>query len=529
MKNLGLGIQELSMLRKRDCVYVDKTEIIYELINSQTYCFLSRPRRFGKSLLVNTIKELFLGNKELFENTYIYDKWDFEEKYPVIKISMAGLAYNKLGLENVLDKELDEIAKMNNIIFETAEVYFEKFKELIIKLSKKNPVAILIDEYDKPIIDFVEYTKREIAEKNREILRSFYSVIKDLDAHIKFFFITGISKFSKLSLFSELNNLTDLTFDRECANVTGYTQEDIVQNYSHYLSKIEADFNCDRKVLFEKIKLWYNGYSWDGRNFVYNPYSVLSFLKHSVFQNYWFQSGTASFLIKLIKEKEISLNKFDAPFKVDSNDFNFYSIEDLDVTAILFQGGYLTIKERIMDEDYNLYYMLAYPNKEVRDSFHKNLVRAFIGVSNQELLEKVKVLKNMLEANKIDDFIEILKTIYADIPSHIFIADKESYYHSIIYLILKLMQPELIEAEKHTNRGRIDALVLTEKNIYIMEFKMSNAKSALSQIKEKEYFEPYLADEREIICLGVSFSQDKKNICEYQAMKLEELIRGENP
>ncbi|PID27274.1 MAG: hypothetical protein CR982_05875 [Candidatus Cloacimonadota bacterium] len=347
MKKLGLGIQELSELIKGNYIYVDKTEIIHRVITTGKYYFLSRPRRFGKSLLVNTVKEIFRGNKELFKETWIYDKWNFEEKFPVIKIDFSKLPYGSIGLEEAISKELDIIAKKNSINFERGETYSEKFLELIEKMGKKNSVAILIDEYDKPIIDYVESSKREKAVENREILKNFYSVIKGSDKYIKLFFLTGISKFSKVSIFSDLNNVTDITIDEEFAEITGYTEKDIVNNYGDYLEIVEKRFHFDRKRLMDIIKLWYNGYSWDIKSSVYNPYSLISFLRFKEFKNYWFKSGTATFLTKLIKEKGLDVRDYDKLIPIPESALDSYNIENINMSTLLFQTGYLTIKDMI--------------------------------------------------------------------------------------------------------------------------------------------------------------------------------------
>ena len=526
MKNLGLGRQELFKFKRDNLIYVDKTKIIHKLITSGEYYFLSRPRRFGKSLLVNTMEEIFSGNKELFENTWIYDNWNFEDKFPVIKISFDSLAYSKLGLEAVLEKELDEIAEKNGVIFKSAEIYSEKFKEIIKELGKKKPIVILIDEYDKPIIDFIEKNKRDEALKNRDILKEFYSVIKNLDGYIKLFFVTGVSKFSKVSIFSELNNLTDITIDKNYSTLTGYTEEEIVNNYSAYLEEIEKEFGIDRKKLLKNMKLWYDGYSWDGENFVYNPFSVLTLFQKRSFNNYWFNTGTPTFLTKMIREKNIDIDKFENSFEVKSGLFDSYDLSNIDINILLFQAGYLTIKEKIINpQNFSESYKLSYPNKEVKDSFYDYLIGEFTGLDKTNFYELIKTLQKELENNNIEAFIQNLKTLYSDIPSEIFIKENESYYHTVIFLILKLLSANIIEVEKQTNQGRIDAVIFTKKYIFVIEFKMSSVTAALKQIKEKKYYEPYLSDERKVLCIGVAFDKKERNIKEYKVKTIDELLK----
>ncbi len=523
MKNLGLGIQELSEFKKRNLIYVDKTKIIDNLISSGKYYFLSRPRRFGKSLLVNTIKEMFKGNKDLFVDTWIYDKWNWEEKNPIIKISFSSLAYKNLGLESALEQYFDEKAFEYNYKYRFATDYSSKFIEIIKFLGEKNSVVILIDEYDKPIIDFLDKELAEIAQKNKEILKNLYSGIKDCDKYIKLLFITGVSKFSRVSIFSELNNLRDITISEQYSQIVGYTEEEIIKNYSIFLKRIEKKFKISSEKLLKTMKLWYNGYSWDGENFVYNPFSILNLFADESFSNYWFKSGTPTFLTKMIKEQNIDIEKYDADLTVYDYAFDSYEIENIDLNILLFQTGYLTIKEKIINpEDFSISYNISYPNKEVRDSFYNFLISEFTEIDKTQFSEIIKDLKESLEKNNIEQFIIILKSLYANIPFEIFMKNAESYYHTIIYLILKLLGVKIF-VEKHTNKGRIDAIIETKKYIFIIEFKMGSINNALKQLKEKKYYEQYLKDERTIYNVGIAFDEKERNIKEYQIRTVEEL------
>ncbi|PID26491.1 MAG: AAA family ATPase [Candidatus Cloacimonadota bacterium] len=520
MKKLGLGIQELSELRKHNRVYVDKTKIIKNLIENEKYCFLSRPRRFGKSLLVNTMDELFSGNKDLFKDTWIYDKWNFEESFPVIKIALTNLDYENNHLGDEISEVLDRIAGKNKIELKS-ETYKKKFQELIIALSKKNPVAILIDEYDKPIIDYI--TDIKTAEKNREILKQFYSVVKDLDKHIKLLFITGVSKFSRVSFFSELNNLTDITIGENYSNIVGYTEKEIEDNYGEYLESIQNKFHVDRKKVMDLIKLWYNGYSWDGETFVYNPYSVISFLNDREFKNFWFKSGTATFLIKKIKENGINIKNYDKMIKVPETSLDSYEIDNIDITVLLFQAGYLTIKEKIVDtNDFSLSYKLGYPNMEIRKSLYLLLGAEFSDIQSGIFSQMSQSLLDSLKTNDIELFIDTLRSIFASIPNNLASGKYESYYHTVIYLALMFIGTN-IKVEQKTNNGVIDAVVETDNFVYIMEFKMSSAKSAMDQIKSKKYYEKYLSDDRDVICVGVAFSKEDRNVDDFIVMGLDEL------
>ncbi|MEA1973688.1 MAG: AAA family ATPase, partial [Candidatus Cloacimonadota bacterium] len=446
-------------------------------------------------------------------------------KYPVIKLGFAGLDYDNLGLNKALDIEIDRIAKINNIILESP-TFSLKFIELIKKISEiyNNPTVILIDEYDKPIIDYLEKETLSIGEKNRQILKTLFSGIKDSDKYIKFLFITGVSKFSKVSFFSELNNLTDITIDKNYSTLTGYTETEIIDNYADYLHQLEKEFYIDRKRLIENMKLWYNGYSWDAENFVYNPFSILTLFQKKSFNNYWFNTGTPTFLTKLIREKDIDIEKFESSIEIKSGLFDSYNLDNIDIYILLFQTGYLTLKEKIIDPEYfSETYKLAYPNKEVMDSFYDYLIGEFTGLNNTIFFELVKTLQAELEDNNFEQFIIILKSLYSDIPSNIFIRENEGYYHTIIFLILKLLKADIIKVEKQTNQGRVDAVIFTKKYIFVIEFKMNNVNAALKQIKEKKYYEPYLSDERKVFCVGVAFDKKNRNIKEYKIKTVEEM------
>ncbi len=283
-QKLALGSQEFSEVIGNNCIYVDKTENIYELITTGgKYYFLSRPRRFGKSLLANTIKELFLGNKKLFKGLWIEDKWDWEKTYPVIKISFSSISHNVIGLEQAIHNMLGGIAKEYNIVYKS-ESYPEKFEELIIKLSEKAQVAIIIDEYDKPIIDYMDNIPQ--AEENRDILKNFYSILKDSDKYLKFLFITGVSKFSHVSIFSDLNNLIDITLNRNYSQIVGWTKEEIEKYFPDYLKEIAEEYKEKYPNIMLEIKKWYNGYSWDGKTSVYNPVSLMNFFDQGIFTKY---------------------------------------------------------------------------------------------------------------------------------------------------------------------------------------------------------------------------------------------------
>jgi len=360
MQKLPIGIQDFAKLREGGFVYVDKTKNIYELTSQGGYYFLSRPRRFGKSLLVSTMKELFSGNKELFKGLWIEDKWNWEETHPVLHIPFASLGYKSLGLEAALHRYLDKIIKHRGFDIQE-ESLSQKFEELLIALSQENEVVLLIDEYDKPIIDYLG-GEIEQAKEHQQVLKNFYSVIKDNDRYLHMVFITGVSKFSKVSIFSDLNNLEDLTVgDYLTADMMGYTQEELEHCFAEYIPPTAEMLQMSREELLEEIRAWYNGYSWDGKCFVYNPFSILNFFKKRAFFNFWFQTATPTFLIELIKRKPYY--DFDG-MEVGLAAFESFDLDHISTISLLFQTGYLTIKSI---NEYQIA-VLGYPNREVKQS-----------------------------------------------------------------------------------------------------------------------------------------------------------------
>lgn len=374
MKNdaiLPIGRQYFSDIRRDKAIYIDKTRYIYELCKPTTAnYFLSRPRRFGKSLTLDTIAELFAGNQTLFEGLWVADKWDWTENYPIIRLSLDAIGYEG-GLDEALKEAMHDIAEKFDIILKK-RLAGSLFKELIEKIVQKTGkrVVILIDEYDKPIVDYIDIYNLEKANQQKEILKHFFSILKNASNHIRFLLITGVSKFAKLSIFSELNHLDDLTIDANYAALCGYTQTEITHYFDSFLQQMPPD-------TIEKMKLWYDGYSWDGKTFVYNPFSVLKFLKHGTYGNFWFETGTPTFLVKLLSSRFIySLSAIEVSnFILDA--FTLDSLAYLDINSLLLQTGYLTIKTKT---DYGTF-ILDYPNQEVRQAFGQFLLGEFTQTS----------------------------------------------------------------------------------------------------------------------------------------------------
>ncbi|MEN0045896.1 MAG: AAA family ATPase [Bacteroidota bacterium] len=504
MKNYPIGIQTFEKIIKSDLLYIDKTREIHALVHYGGYYFYARPRRFGKSLMLSTIKAIYEGKKALFKGLWIEDQWDWSKTSPVIHFGFSGIGHRVIGLEKAIHQELDKLAEENEITLPDKDYVF-KFKYLIEQVAKaKGKIILLIDEYDKPIIDYLG-KGIEQAERNRLTLKSFYSVVKDSDPYIEFLMITGVSKFSKVSIFSELNNLIDITFHPRYLSLTGLTQTEIETHFTERIEEIAAENGVTSTELKDKIRAWYNGYSWNTKLFVYNPFSILSYFDFGEFRNFWFETGTPTFLLDIMKQRGvIKINELES----DDSVFSSYDIHRLEAIPLLFQTGYLTIKAR--KDEY--LYILDYPNLEVRDSMLRHLIGTLR--YEQKVFSRPMVLKvrDALRQKDLEQLIRLIKSIFKNIPNQIFHAEGEFYYHSLIYLVFFYLG-DFIESEVNTNGGRLDAVVKTEQYIYLLEFKFNkNAQTALQQIKKKGYAEKYYGDEREKVLLGINFSSESKTV-----------------
>ncbi|MFH1897710.1 MAG: ATP-binding protein [Candidatus Desantisbacteria bacterium] len=522
MKKLPIGIQTFSEIIGENYCYVDKTKIIYDLVNNGKYFFLSRPRRFGKSLLIDTIKSLFEGREELFKCLWIENKWDFSQKYPIIKIDFGNQkATTGKELSSFILNQLKFMASSNNLSIEMT-TYYEAFEELIRKLSAKNKVIILIDEYDKPIIDNIE--NPELAKEMREILKGFYTILKGTDAYIKFAMLTGVSKFSKVSLFSGLNNLKDITIDERFSSICGYTQKDLEIVFNDYLAGVD----------FEKVKLWYNGYSWFGEK-VYNPFDILLFLDSpgKEFKNYWFETGSPTFLLKLLKERKYYIPNLEK-IRAGEQLIGAFDVDCIEPDALLFQTGYLTIKEKKNIGD-NIYFILSYPNLEVKKSLNEYIANYFVFDAGMHQRARIEIYESIAEI-KFESLRDIFFRLFAAIPYEWYIKNEldryEGYYASIFYAVFASLGYDL-EVEESTNHGRIDMTIKTNKVVIIFEFKVAEGENeqntALEQIKNKKYYEKYLALGKEIYLIGIEFSKKERNITKFdwELVKIEGGSQGQ--
>jgi hypothetical protein len=509
LKPLPIGIQSYSELIADGFLYIDKTEYIYNMIKNKGYYFLSRPRRFGKSLLISTLEAIFLGKKELFKGLWIEKaEYDWHE-HPVIKLDFTQI-YNKNPEEfkNELKRQLIEIGSDYHIEFNNDIPLPGMFKDLIkglyIKTSQR--VAILIDEYDKPIIDNI--TNTEVAKANRDILKSFYGILKGADEYIRFVILTGVTKLSRVSIFSDLNNLNDVTISEKYAGMLGYTQKELEYYFDEYIGILKDKYGESTENINKKIINWYNGYRFSKADLkVYNPFSILLLFDHNDFRNFWFETGTPSLLIKLIKEKDYDIKKI-GEIDVTELVFSSYEIDKFRIMPLLFQTGYLTIKD--YDEP-TRQYKLYYPNFEVEDSFLAYIAESYSGVDVHEVGSYLWKCIGYLKKSNLEGFFETLKVFFADINYELHIKN-EKYYQTIFYVIFKLIGLK-VEAEVSTNIGRIDAVIELADQIYIFEFKINDTpENALKQIKEHKYYEKYLKLDKEIILVGAKFDLDDRNV-----------------
>jgi len=510
MKKLPLGIQTFKDIIQDDYLYIDKTRWIYDIAHSGKYYFLSRPRRFGKSLTLSTLGSLFEGERELFKGLYIYDQpWDWK-KWPVLRFdfSLFSGSYEPEVLESHIDQTILSYAKHYSITLQQSG-YDRRFQELLENLPDK--AVILIDEYDKPILNYI--TDPQKAGKVKEILKGFYSVIKVADAFVRFAFLTGVTKFAKISVFSGLNNLTDLTMEPHYADLCGYTEEELDRYFSDEFQLIAKEWKLSDGELREKIREWYNGFRFSSRDMgVYNPISLMFFVRNREFKPYWFETATPTFLTQLMKMEGFAPDKLE-DLTCPSSEFSTYDVENLKALPIRFQSGYLTIKDYLEERNS---YVLNFPNREVRFSFLESLLLDFSKGSGIISDYPLYNLEDSLKNHDLESFFENLDILFAKIPYDIHLP-YEKYWQSLFYLIFTLMG-YYIEAEYRTSRGRIDAVINLPDRVFLFEFKLTGKKrgnarelmeEAKTQIKETDYAKRFLNCGKPVSLLPVVFDYNE--------------------
>ena len=510
-RRLPIGIQTFRKIREDNCYYVDKTGYIRKLLDDGKHYFLSRPRRFGKSLFLDTLKELFEGNEPLFEGLHIHGHWDWQVRYPVLRLDFGSGNFDEPGiLHKEVMAQLDAVEKETGVEshYDTASARFRHIIQMLHSQAGQR-VAVLVDEHDKPILNALDVP--EIARANRDFLRGLYSTIKSNDAHIKFTFLTGVSKFSKVSIFSGLNNLTDITIDPRYSAICGYTEEDLDTVFAPELPGLDR----------EEIRDWYNGYSWRGEERVYNPFDILLLFRSRSFEAYWFETGTPTFLIETLFKRQVSSLKLDE--MLGSSDLlSTFDVDDIVTEALLFQTGYLTItgEENLGGASF---YRLGYPNREVRQSLNRSLLRYLVKDPSVQMANSVQLYR-LLEANDFEGLKTLFHAFFASIPYEWYtnndIAKFEGYYASVFYSYFAALGLD-ITVEDSSSHGRVDMAVHFNDNIYLFEFKvveLASEGAAMAQLKAKGYADKYRGLDQPIHLIGVEFSKDTRNITAFEVV-----------
>jgi len=491
VKKLPLGIQNFRKIIEGDYIYVDKTQHIYNLLNNASYYFLSRPRRFGKSLLLDTIAEVFKGDKELFKGLWIYDSDYVFKKHPVIRLDMSNIA-NKTPdiLENTLSEEMISRAGEDDITVTGSEPGI-LFKRLIENLCKKynERVVVLIDEYDKPILDHINNI--ETAGGNRSALSGFYGVLKSMDPYLRFVFITGVTKFTKTSIFSGLNNLKDITMSEDYAGICGIPTDSLDEYFSEHIGQMSTHKRLMKYAsIKDEILAWYDGYSWDGESRLLNPFSLLNSFSDRKFKRYWYATGTPSFLINMIKKKPESYLSL-KNLQITEDMLDTFEIERIELEPLLFQTGYLTVKE-VAETMGPPVYTLDVPNYEVRDAFSMQIVSALTESGDVRAGQAKLQISAALESGDLQKMLDILRGLFASIPYQLHVKE-EAYYHSIFYAVMTLLGFDM-DVEVSTSRGRVDAILELNDKVYVMEFKYEKCPPETSDDEKKKLFATTLDD-----------------------------------
>ena len=527
-RKLPIGVQSFKVLRDDNYLYVDKTEYVYRLVSSGRVYFLSRPRRFGKSLFLSTLEAYFLGQKELFKGLAIERLEESEKEnreiwleYPVLYLDLNLAKYEtREDLESVLNNHLcrwEELYDKSN----SENTLAERFFGIIHRAYKKTgrQAVILIDEYDKPLLHTM-WKDAALNEIYKTILKGFFGVIKTADQAIRFAFLTGVTKFSKVSIFSDLNNLNDISQKPDYAGICGISQKELLETFRPEIEILAERNELSYEDCVSALKKRYDGYCFSyGTEMMYNPFSLLNVFDGKQFEDYWFATGTPTFLVNELKRADYNIPDLDGNVEMNSAFLSDYRAGVDSIIPVLFQSGYLTIKG--YDKEYKMY-LLGFPNEEVRYGFLYNLLPEYSNINFTDTSFNVVQFTRDLRAGKVDEFMQRLKSIMASLPygtekkdSNESIALREHNFQVCIYLVFALMG-QFVEVETPSSTGRTDCLVKTEKTVYIFEFKLKeSAEDALKQIKEKNYAERYKAENKNIVLIGVSFDSEEKTVKEW--------------
>ena len=509
-----IGIQNFEKIRKEGYFYIDKTALIYRLVKTGSYYFLSRPRRFGKSLLISTLDAYFRGEKELFKGLAIEKLEKDWVQRPVLHID---LNIGKYDAPDSLDKILNEALVKWESVFGTGageSTLALRFKGVVERAYKQSGqrVAILIDEYDKPLLQAIG--NEELQREYRNTLKPFYGVLKTMDGCIQFAMLTGVTKFGKVSVFSDLNNLMDISMDNRYVEICGITEKEIHAYLEEELKELAETQELDYEETSQKLKERYDGYHFTAKSAgIYNPFSLLNTFAKMEFGDYWFETGTPSYLVELLKHTHYDLYEM-ANTETDADVLNSIDAASKNPVPVIYQSGYLTIKD--YDPEFGIY-RLGFPNREVEEGFVKYLLPFYTSVSAPKTPFEIGQFVREIRSGDYDAFFRRLQSFFADTPYEVIAGQKperdtELHYRNVLFIVFKLVGL-YTQVEYHTSQGRIDLVLKTDRYIYVMEFKLNGtAEEALRQIEERQYALPFASDPRQVFKIGVNFSSVTRNI-----------------
>lgn len=516
LRMLPIGVQSFVKMRGENFIYADKTKYIYDLSKNGGQYFLSRPRRFGKSLFLSTLKAYWEGRRELFDGLKIVELTSDDKEafspYPVFYFDFNGQNYKNTPLEDVLDFMLSEWEKIYGCEKKGSLSY--RFQQLLIAAKEKTGKnsVVLVDEYDKPLLESLD--NDELEEHNKAVFKGFFGTLKSYDEYLRFVFITGVTKFSKVSIFSDLNQLSDISLDKAFDGICGITQSELENIFAPEIGNMANTLNLDKDKCIAKLKKMYDGYHFcpNGKE-IYNPFSLLNAFSKEHFGAYWFATGTPTFLTHQIKNMDFDVRKFtNKTIYASEAVITDYRAHNPDIVPLLYQTGYLTIV------DYNpktMIYTLGFPNAEVKYGFLESLFPEYVPTAVAGSGKDIFTLLEYTEKGKIDEMRDILKALFASIPYTSKSAPFEHYFQTIVYIVFTLLG-KYVRAEVHSSKGRADVILENDNFVYIFEFKLDkSAKEALKQIEEKEYALPYAADKRTIYKIGVSFNSKKRSLVDW--------------
>ena len=508
LQNLPIGIQNFESLRADGYLYVDKTELIYRLATTGRYYFLSRPRRFGKSLLMSTIHSYFSGRKDLFEGLAI-EKLEKEWlEHPVLHLDLNTQKYDcKKALNDVLEEfvvEQESIYGRNP----AEKGLGRRFQGIIRRAYEKTgrKVVILVDEYDKPMLQAIG--NPQLQDAYRATLKGFYGALKSMDGCIRFALLTGVTKFGKVSVFSDLNNLKDISMSLEYSDVCGITEKELLSNFDGHIERLASENDMTKEEAIAKLREQYDGYHFHPKGTgVYNPFSLLNCMDEKEFKSYWFETGTPTYLVQLLQARDYDLEEM-SRVKADADELNSIDSTSSDPIPVIYQSGYLTIKG--YDPEFGTY-TLGFPNAEVEEGFTKYLMPSYIHRKENRSPFLINNFVEDVRSGNTEQFIKRLRSLFADTPYEI-IRNLETHYRNVVWLLFKLMG-FYTQAEYRTSEGRIDMVVKTPKFCYVLEFKLNGtAEEALAQVSDKNYTLPFAVEDQQIIRLGINFDSTTRNI-----------------